>query len=52
MQEPVIYDPSLMHTRIGLLIFETCMAIAAEKPPGLITTFLISCQPTLTLIAF
>ncbi len=45
-------DPSLMHTRIGLLSSETCMTIAAAKPPGLIITSLISPHPTLTTIAF
>ncbi len=52
MVEPLMRDPSLMHTRIGLLSSETCMTIAAAKPPGLIITSLISPHPTLTTIAF
>jgi hypothetical protein len=40
-----------MHTRIGLLISETCMTIAAAKPPGLIITSLILAHPILTGIA-
>jgi hypothetical protein len=47
-----MHDPSLMHTRIGLLISKTCMTIAAAKLPGLIITSLISPHPTLTAIAF
>jgi hypothetical protein len=31
MVEPLMRDPSLMHTRIGLLISETCMTIAVAK---------------------
>jgi hypothetical protein len=52
MSEPLMPDPSLMHTRIRLLSSETFMTIAAAKPPGLIITSLISPHPTLTAIAF
>jgi hypothetical protein len=52
MVEPVMHNPSLMHTRIRLLFSEICMTIAAAKPPGLIITFLISPHFILTAIAF
>ena len=51
MVEPMMCDPSLMHTRIGLLISKTCMTIATAKLPGLITTSLILPHPILTAIA-
>jgi hypothetical protein len=49
--EPVMHGPSLLHTRIRLLIFKTCMTIAAAKPPGLIITSSILPHPILTAIA-
>jgi hypothetical protein len=51
MAECMMHDPSLIHTRIGLLSSETCMTIATAKPPGLITTCLVSCHPILTTTA-
>jgi hypothetical protein len=52
MVEPLMPDPSPMHTRIGLHSSKTCMTIATAKLPGLIITSLISPHPTLTAIAF
>jgi hypothetical protein len=51
MVEPTMCDPSLMHTRIGLLISKTCMPVATAKLPGLIITSLILPHPILTAIA-
>jgi hypothetical protein len=48
MAEPMMHNPSLMLTRIGLLNSKTCMTIAAAKLPGLMITSLISPHPTLT----
>jgi hypothetical protein len=50
--EPLMHDPSLMHTRIRLYSSETCMTVATAKTPGLIITSLISPHFTLTAIAF
>jgi hypothetical protein len=49
--ELMMHDPSLMHTRIGLLSSETCMTITTAKLPGLITTSLILPHPSLTAVA-
>jgi hypothetical protein len=43
--EPMMRNPSLMHTKMGLPISETCMTIATAKLPGLIITSLISPHP-------
>jgi hypothetical protein len=51
MSEPVMSDPSPMHTRIRLLISKTCMTVAAAKLPGPTTTSLILPHPILTSIA-
>jgi hypothetical protein len=49
--EPVMHDPSQMHTRTALLSSKTCMTIAAAKLPHLIITSLILPHPILTVIA-
>jgi hypothetical protein len=53
MLEPMMCNPSLMYTRIRLLISKTCMTIAAAKLPDLVIVSLIPPHPsTLTAIAF
>jgi hypothetical protein len=49
--EPVMRNPSQMHTKTTLLISVTCMSDRTAKLPGLIITSLILPHPTLTSIA-